>query len=386
MSALSPSLPDATQLYRIIHVDDEDWLLKMVGLMIQENQAFKNVTVQTFQNRNAAWLELLQADPDLLITDLRSDNVPDQTKKFGISGFEMLSLLRERDVKFPILVFSGSLSRKDHESYARQCAGQKLNISFLQKPATSEQLNFEISKHLGLNKTYAPKNVRYSDANLTKDQQAYIDGVFARAGKPSVALQLQIDELRATKTEGDLKKILSKDADVERPAIEAELLCAVAAAQLAKLKPSANAKSLKEAQRGANNHEDSKRVEKEKVKKPPAMLKQNGEPQSKQKEFFNLIKAIGIVVLLFFGGIALLSAIFDKNDTSPKIEYTIVTTTINGQFYEKEATAEDLNSEFVTFADGTRVPWSAVKSTKSTISVNELSNALNVINAPPAKQ
>ena len=45
-----------------------------------------------------------------------------------------------------------------------------------------------------------------------------------------------------------------------------------------------------------------------------------------------------------------------------------------------------IETEFVTFADGTRVPWSAVKSTKSTISVNELSNALNVINAPPAKQ
>jgi hypothetical protein len=210
---------------------------------------------------------------------------------------------------------------------------------------------------------------------LTKAQQAHLDDVFARVGKPSVALQYKIDQFRGAKTEGEVISILLRDADAVRTKIETELLCLVAMTRQLELKE----------QHEAASHAELERIEKVKVKRPTALLKENREPQSKQKDFFNLIKAIGIVVLIFFGGVALLSSIFDKKDTSPKIEYTIVTTTINGQFYEKEATAEDLNSEFVTFADGTRVPWSAVKSTKSTISVNELSNALNVINTPPAK-
>jgi hypothetical protein len=208
----------------------------------------------------------------------------------------------------------------------------------------------------------------------TKNLQADIDDLLARVGKPSAALQLKIGQIRGGITEGEVMTILLKDADVVRTKIETELLCLVSMARQLEIKE----------QREAARHADLEWVEK--VKRPVDLSNVNREPQSKQNEFFNLVKAIGIVVLIFFGGIALLSAIFDKKDTSPKIEYTIVTTTINGQFYEKEATAEDLNSEFVTFADGTRVPWSAVKSTKSTISVNELSNALNVINAPPAKQ
>ena len=78
-------------------------------------------------------------------------------------------------------------------------------------------------------------------------------------------------------------------------------------------------------------------------------------------ESFNLLKAIGLLVALFFGGVFLLSAIFDKKHTGPAIEYIYVYTTINGQLYEKEATPADLSGEFVTFADGTRVSWTAVK-------------------------
>ena len=80
-----------------------------------------------------------------------------------------------------------------------------------------------------------------------------------------------------------------------------------------------------------------------------------------KRESFNLLKALALVVALFFGGVFLLSAIFDKKHTGPAIEYIYVYTTINGQFYEKEATPADLNSQFVTFADGTRVSWASVK-------------------------
>lgn len=80
-----------------------------------------------------------------------------------------------------------------------------------------------------------------------------------------------------------------------------------------------------------------------------------------KKESLNVVKAIGILAAVFFGVVYILSAIFDKKHTGPAIEYIHIYTTINGHLFEKEATEDDLSSEFVTFADGTRVPWSAVK-------------------------
>jgi len=94
-----------------------------------------------------------------------------------------------------------------------------------------------------------------------------------------------------------------------------------------------------------------------------------------KRETINILKAIGIVLLMFFGGVAILSALFDKKHTGPAMEYIVVYTTINGHFYEKEATAQDLGSEFVTFEDGTRVPWSTVKTKKMKIYADELTNA-----------
>ena len=148
MVADALTLAQEEKYFRIIHVDDEDWLLEIVRLTIRSNAAFKNVSVQEFQNRDEAWRELLRADPDLLITDLRSDNVPIPRQSFGMSGLEMLSLLAKKKVKYPILVYSGSLAIEGYEGTARQAAGSNLNVSFLTKPATQEQLCSELSKHL----------------------------------------------------------------------------------------------------------------------------------------------------------------------------------------------------------------------------------------------
>jgi len=91
----------------------------------------------------------------------------------------------------------------------------------------------------------------------------------------------------------------------------------------------------------------------------------------KKSEAINLIKAIGILVLFFCGGVVALS-FFDKKHSGPAVEYTVVYTTINGHFYEKEATAEDFASSFVTFSDGTRVSWSDVKSKQMKVYPDEI--------------
>jgi CheY-like chemotaxis protein len=129
---------------RIIIIDDEDWLLKMFEQAIRINPVFKNANVQAFQNRDEAWQELLQTDPDLLITDMNNDNSPGQMQNFCMSGWEMLPQLAKRKAKYPILVFSGAAKEKA----VRECAGSELNISFLQKPFTTEQFYAELSKHL----------------------------------------------------------------------------------------------------------------------------------------------------------------------------------------------------------------------------------------------
>jgi hypothetical protein len=78
----------------------------------------------------------------------------------------------------------------------------------------------------------------------------------------------------------------------------------------------------------------------------------------------NLLKGVGIVFLMFLGFYFFLT-LFDRKHVGPAFEYTILYTTINGHLYQKEATAEDYNSSFVTFEDGIRVPWSEVKSQKA---------------------
>lgn len=304
---------------------------------------------------------------------------------------------------------------------------------------------------------------------LTKAQQDYIEGVVARAGKPSAVLQRQIDQLRVAKTEDELREVFFRDADVARPKIEAELLCAVMLAKQVELNPSINAKSLNEEQHMAqttshkmiglcpkcksevleendgyfcqarecgfklgkvilgqvfnssqaakllrdgrtdllsefvskngrqfpawlvldesgkvtfdfpkqDSHEIAELPKQAaarivKTNKPADFLEKR-EVQSKPKEFFNLIKAIGIIALIFFGAVALLS----KKHTGQAIEYTIIYTTINGQYYEKEGTAKDLNGDFVTFADGTRVPWADVKTKRMKVYPDELGISTN---------
>jgi hypothetical protein len=199
---------------------------------------------------------------------------------------------------------------------------------------------------------------------LTNDQQAQLDDAFARVGKPSVALQLKIDQLRAAKTEGEVLNVLFQNADVGRSKNENDLLCLVALTKQLELREN-------------QQHEQFERTEKMEIRKPTLLSKENRKPQPEQSTFFNLVKAVGIIVLMFFGGVALLSALFDKKHTGPAIEYTILSTTVNGQYFEKEETAADLASDYVTFSDGTRVPWTAVKITRAKFYPDELGTKTN---------
>jgi DNA-binding response OmpR family regulator len=121
----------------MVLIDDEEWLIEMMELAIRGE--FKNVDLRAFQDSKKAWQELAQRDPDILITGANMGE---------LSGEEIVRRLIEQKVAYPILVMSGW---SPAEKWVKSFANKKPNISFLQKPFTTEQLHAEISKLLGRN-------------------------------------------------------------------------------------------------------------------------------------------------------------------------------------------------------------------------------------------
>ena len=119
----------------IVVVDDDDDTSKLIESLIRDQ--FKDATVLLFRYGEAALQELLQVDPDLLISDLIH---------FGVDGFEMLRLLAERQAKYPIFIVSGNLPLREKE--AKQCAGTDLNVTFWTKPFSNERFMQYLIKQL----------------------------------------------------------------------------------------------------------------------------------------------------------------------------------------------------------------------------------------------
>ena len=145
MVADTLALAKEARSFRIVHVDDENYILEMFGLAIREE--FKDVVIDAFQNGDKAWEELQRADPDLLITDMNH---------VGMSGWEMLPLLANRKAKYPILVVSGWFLKNGEENIARQCAGPDLKVTFWTKSKFGmEQLTAYLRTQLDPNSTEA---------------------------------------------------------------------------------------------------------------------------------------------------------------------------------------------------------------------------------------
>jgi CheY-like chemotaxis protein len=88
--------------HRIVIVDDSLPLSDQLGEYIRG--CLEDTEVLVFQDGDAAWQELSQTAPGVLITDMQ---------RSGMSGWEMLPLLAERNVKYPIFVITGYREEKD---------------------------------------------------------------------------------------------------------------------------------------------------------------------------------------------------------------------------------------------------------------------------------
>lgn len=120
---------------RIVLLDDNDVMRDMVAMAIRE--WFKDLTLLSFADCETAWQELLRTDPDLLITDIVHG---------GVDGLELVSMLAERRVKYPILVTSGNSSEKE----VLRRAGPDLNVAYLRKPYSLESFYRQLLIHVGL--------------------------------------------------------------------------------------------------------------------------------------------------------------------------------------------------------------------------------------------
>lgn len=132
--ARSPLVPKDQPL-RIVVVDDDEELCGMIECLIRS--WLKGVTVLSIHDGMEAWQELVREDPAFLMMDI---NRP------GLDGITTLRRLAERKAKYPILVASGNLSAK-REGQARECAGPNLNVTYMSKPWSFQQLRAELSKH-----------------------------------------------------------------------------------------------------------------------------------------------------------------------------------------------------------------------------------------------
>ena len=118
--------------HRIVIVDDSPMLAVQLGEYIRA--CLEDTEVLVFYDGVSAWKELTQTDPNVLITDMQRFD--------GMSGWDMLPLLAERKIKYPILLITGYSEKNDpadgktlwdvHDLLRSACSN--LNVTVLPKP------------------------------------------------------------------------------------------------------------------------------------------------------------------------------------------------------------------------------------------------------------
>lgn len=118
--------PHRIRPLRIVMVNDEPSVLQIFEIVIRD--WFKDAKVLFFDNGATALEELVQTDPDLLITD-------DRMAVMG--GEELCQRLLDRKASYPIILMS-AWETADLLAQVQQFANRGLNLSFLPVPCGSE--------------------------------------------------------------------------------------------------------------------------------------------------------------------------------------------------------------------------------------------------------
>jgi DNA-binding NtrC family response regulator len=119
-------LPRSHRPLRIVSVDDEDWRLEIVEIVV--SAYFKGVTVQSFRDAEEAWQELLRTAPDLLIADDIMGN---------LNGRDIVRRLADRKAAYPIIVIQGW---PEGDQWVLDCVKRGEDVTLLRAPYDAESL------------------------------------------------------------------------------------------------------------------------------------------------------------------------------------------------------------------------------------------------------
>lgn len=108
---------------RIVILDDIEGLRRCYCYHLLEH--FPELEILEFEEGDAAWLELSQTDPDLLITD---------SQHLGIKGPDMLAGLAERKIEYPIFFISGMIGNVKTNEEMWRARAPNLDVLFMRKP------------------------------------------------------------------------------------------------------------------------------------------------------------------------------------------------------------------------------------------------------------
>jgi TPR repeat protein/ActR/RegA family two-component response regulator len=131
--------PSRTDSLRIVVFDDEAGPRTSLRVIFKGD--FPNAEILTFADAEAALEELEREDPDLFTTDNRH---------MKISGVEMLRMLAAKQVKYPIFMMT-AFETIELKSQLEELVSQGLNVGYLAKPFSIEDIRRLVSTHLGPN-------------------------------------------------------------------------------------------------------------------------------------------------------------------------------------------------------------------------------------------
>jgi DNA-binding response OmpR family regulator len=118
---------------RIVLLEDESLLADLYEMCIRD--WFKDVEIVKFTDGDAAWRELLRAEPDMLIMDW---NHP------GLNGHEILDQLAAKKAGYVILLTSELFSSEMKPAFSRD-----LKLCYLPKPFGIVQFWQALNDHIG---------------------------------------------------------------------------------------------------------------------------------------------------------------------------------------------------------------------------------------------
>ena len=131
---------------RIVMLDDQQGSLNALKLITEI--WFRDATILTFDDSRDAMQELTREDPDLLTTDICHA---------GLSCKEMLRILAERKVKYPIFVISAGINWAKAGEPFSDFVNQGLNLTLLPKPFSVDEFWWLLLIHIGLIDQVYPK-------------------------------------------------------------------------------------------------------------------------------------------------------------------------------------------------------------------------------------